>query len=136
MRGRATGAARALVRAGLLTLALAGPALAQGGGPSRFAVTDYEGKLMRFVEVIGSVQYLRQLCAPAEGTQWRERAAAIIEAEGDTEARRAQLTAAFNRGYRAFSGYLECNDAAIYAIDLYMREGASLGQDILLRYGE
>ena len=135
-----TGFARATLRTVVLALALAGaPALAQEAPtapPSRFAPQGYEPKLLRFLEIVGSVQFLRQLCAPGEGTSWRDNAAAIIEAEGDTALRKERLTAAFNRGYRAFSAYSQCNDAAIYAIDRYMREGEALGRDLLVRYGE
>ena len=119
-----------------VVLAAASPVAAQDTGGSRFAARPYEAKLLRFLEIIGSVQFLRQLCEPSETAIWRESASAIIEAEGQTDARRARLTAAFNRGYRAFAAYGECNDAAIYAIDRYMREGTVLGRDILVRYGE
>lgn len=123
---------RAQVAAAMLLLASLHPQplAAQTNG-----LPPYEPQLLRLLEVIGSVQFLRQLCAPTEPSSWRERAAALIEAEGDTDARRAKLTAAFNRGYRAFQSYRECNDAAIYAIDRYMREGEALGRDILVRYG-
>ena len=141
MNGRGT-IGRGAIAGLALALALALPGLAQEEPatspvpPSRFGVQSYEPKLLRFLELIGSVQFLRQLCAPGEGTSWRDNAAAIIEAEGDTARRKERLTAAFNRGYRAFSAYSQCNDAAIYAIDRYMREGEALGRDLLVRYGE
>ena len=108
---------------------------AQETDPSRFTDAPFEPKLLRLVEVLGSVQFLRQLCDPDEETVWRERAAELIAAEGDTAPRKTRLTAAFNRGYRAFSSYTSCTDSAIYAIDRYMREGESLSRDVLVRYG-
>ena len=118
-------------------LAAAAPAHAQG---TNGLAVDFEDKLLRLVEVLGSVQFLRQLCDAPEGDVWRRRAAAIIEAqsggEPPDEAVRAQLTAAFNRGYRAFSSYRRCTDSAIVAIDRYVREGEALGRDILVRFGE
>ena len=128
-----------------LTLALCAaiPALAQDTEetaevpeqPQRFGEVPFEPQLARLLEVMGSVQFLRQLCDADEETIWRERAAALIAAEGETDTRRVRLTAAFNRGYRAFSNYTNCTDSALYAIDQYMREGETISRNILLRYG-
>ena len=104
-------------------------------GPSRFSTAPYEPQLLRLLEVLGSVQFLRQLCGEDDG-EWRDRAGTIILAEGDTDSRRKRMNAAFNRGYRAFDGYTSCTKAAVYAIDGYMREGEELSRNILLRYGE
>ena len=133
----------------LLVLASALPALAQDASeteneapeatapadPSRFTTAPFEADLLRLLEVMGSVQFLRQLCDAAEPNVWRTRASEIITAEGDTNARRERLTAAFNRGYRAFDAYTSCTDAAVFAIDGYMREGETLSRQLLLRYG-
>ena len=104
--------------------------------PAARGAPAFEPKLTRLLEVMGSVQFLRQLCAPGEEDVWRERAVELIDAEGDTDTRRERLTASFNRGYRAFSTYTTCTEAAVFAIDGYMREGETLTREILVRYGE
>lgn len=134
------------IRTLMLTALLTFPAWAQEGttedeivappaDPSRFTTAPFEPDLLRLLEVMGSVQFLRQLCDTAEPDVWRTRASEIITAEGDTESRRERLTAAFNRGYRAFDSYTSCTDAAVFAIDGYMREGETLSRQLLLRYG-
>ena len=130
---------RALLAGATLCLQLALAPAAQAQGTAALA-GDFDAKLLRLVEVLGSVQFLRQLCEGPEGDVWRRRAAAIIESqsggEAPDEAARARLTAAFNRGYRAFAYYERCTNAAIVAIDRYVREGEALGRDILVRFGE
>ena len=93
-------------------------------------------KLQRLLELLGSVQFLRQLCDPSETTRWRERAALLIDAEAPDEGRREELTAAFNRGYRAFGTYTDCTDNALFALDRFTEEGERLTRDILVRYGD
>ena len=60
----------------------------------------------------------------------------LLETEKPDEERKAKLTAAFNHGYRAYeSVYLRCTPQAVSAINLYMKEGESLAEDIASRYG-
>jgi hypothetical protein len=51
---------------------------------------------------MGSLAYLRTLCAGQEAQDWRERMAALIEAEAARRTR-DRLTSAYNRGFRAYS---------------------------------
>lgn len=130
---RTVGAALAVLLA--LPLPVAG---AQGLGPpaATSVERDLDEKLIRLLELLGSVQFLRQLCDPAETTRWRDRASLLIDAEAETDARRQELTAAFNRGYRAFSAYRDCTDNALFALDRFTGQGERLTRDILVRYGE
>ena len=59
-----------------------------------------------------------------------------MEVNGSLTARRARLTASFNRGYRSFeTSYAACTSSALAAIARYMREGEALTRDTAARYG-
>ncbi|PWL18191.1 TIGR02301 family protein [Falsochrobactrum shanghaiense] len=95
----------------------------------------YDGKLLRVAEVLGSLHYLRNLCGET-GSEWRDRMDAIIAAENPSEAEKLQLVSSFNYGYRVFSdNYTRCTPSALAAIDRYMKEGESLSNEIISRYG-
>ncbi|TCQ82539.1 uncharacterized protein (TIGR02301 family) [Ochrobactrum sp. BH3] len=95
----------------------------------------YEGKMLRIAEVLGSLHYLRNLCGETSN-EWRERMDAIIAAEKPDEAERLRLISSFNHGYRAFSdNYVRCTPSALAAIDRYMKEGESLSNELISRYG-
>lgn len=105
------------------------------GQPARAAESPFEDQLMRLSEILGALHYLRNLCGEA-GQDWRGRMEALLEAEDPDEARRARLTASFNRGYRGFEAtYAACTDSAIAAISRYMKEGEALTRDTAARYG-
>ena len=97
----------------------------------------YEARLLRLAEILGSVQYLRNLCNSEGESSWRESMQALLDTEtAGEESRREQLTAGYNRGYRAFgSVYTACTDAALVAEERYRREGATLVAEIVARYG-
>jgi len=97
----------------------------------------YEARLLRLAEIVGSIQYLRNLCNSEGETGWRESMQALLDSETVGEAnRRAQLTAGYNRGFRAFASvYTICTPAALVAEERYRREGATLIAEIVARYG-
>ena len=97
----------------------------------------YEAQLMQLAQLLGSIDYLRQLCEKEGGTDWRETMKTVIDTEAKGEqARMRQLTAAFNRGYRSFASvYATCTDSAIAAEGQYRREGATLAREIAAKYG-
>lgn len=102
---------------------------------ARAAESPFEGQLMRLAEILGSLHYLRNLCGE-EGQDWRDRMAALLEAENPDEARRARFVASFNRGYRSFEEtYATCTSSAIEAINRYIREGEALARDTATRFG-
>lgn len=105
------------------------------GQPARAADSPFEGQLVRLAEILGSLHYLRNLCGE-EGQDWRDRMAALLEAENPDEARRARFVASFNRGYRSFEEtYAACTSSAIEAIGRYVREGEALSRDTATRFG-
>lgn len=111
-----------------LWLGILPPALSAQDAP-------YEGKMLRIAEVLGSLHYLRNLCGETSN-EWRERMDAIIAAEKPDEAERLLLVSSFNHGYRAFSdNYVRCTPSALAAIDRYMKEGESLSNELISRYG-
>lgn len=109
-------------------------AVAPGQG-ARAAESPFENDLMRLSEILGALHYLRNLCGES-GQDWRARMEALLEAENPDEARRAKLTASFNRGYRGFeTTYTTCTGSALTAISRYMKEGEALSRDTATRYG-
>jgi uncharacterized protein (TIGR02301 family) len=96
----------------------------------------YDSKLQRFAEILGSVHYLRNLCAEHDPA-WRQAMSALLDDETKNEPKRAaQLTAAFNRGYRSFAAtYARCTPQAVEAESRYRAEGATLAAEITARFG-
>ena len=97
----------------------------------------YDPRLMRLAEILGSVHYLRTLCASPDAGDWRQSMEALITQEArNEEERRTRLTAAFNRGYRSFASvYTQCTMAAVEAERQYRAEGATLAAEIVARFG-
>jgi len=96
----------------------------------------YEGSMLRLAEVLGSLHYLRDLCGSKEGQLWRQQMEEMLAMEEPTAARRAQLVARFNRGFRTFREiYRECTPVAAEAANRYLREGMRLAGEIPSRYG-
>jgi len=96
----------------------------------------YEPQLLQLAEIMGSLAYLRTLCGGKEAQDWRDRMAALIEAEGRTPQRRDRLTAAFNRGFRAYSlTHRACTDASQEAAARLADQGGQLSRALAGRYG-
>lgn len=96
----------------------------------------YEDRLHRVAELAGSMHYLSNLCKTSQNNSFRLRMQEIIDAETASEpARRKQLIANYNMGYRAFSSvYTNCTDAARFIEGNYRKEGQKLINDLLARY--
>ncbi|WP_244479296.1 MULTISPECIES: TIGR02301 family protein [unclassified Rhizobium] len=124
-----------------LPVALAQPAAERAPAPSVDTAAPkpapYDARLLRMAEIVGSVTYLRTLCADASAGEWREDMQALIDREAGAEAdRKARLTAAFNRGYRSFAAvYTRCTPSARLADKRYRDEGATLAAEIVSRFG-
>ena len=118
------------------------PALAQDRGEAETAAPKlppppYEARLQRLSEILGSIQYLRNLCNSEDEPGWRESMQALLDSEtADEPDRRAQLTAGYNRGFRAFASvYTTCTASALVAEERYRHEGATLIAELVARYG-
>lgn len=141
MRFRAN---RVLVAA-LLAFGSASPSggLAQGQrppaatqAPPETPPPPYEPQLLELAEIMGSLAYLRTLCAGKEAQDWRERMTALIEAEGHSPARRERLTSAYNRGFRAYSvTHRTCTEGSQEASRRLAGEGERLSRALAGRYG-
>ncbi len=104
-------------------------------GPARAVDAPFEAGLLRLSEVLGSLHFLRNLCGEKSDT-WRGQMEKLLVAENPDPARKAQLTASFNRGYRSFEGtYSNCTASATEAINRYMKEGEALTRDIAMKFG-
>lgn len=96
----------------------------------------YDRDLMRMAEVIGSLAFLRGLCATPDAAEWPARMKALIEAEGITPARRDRLAGAYNRGYRSYAlTYRVCTPAAHEAAARFLGEGERLSHALAGRFG-
>lgn len=96
----------------------------------------YDRDLMRMAEVIGSLAFLRSLCATPDAAEWPARMKALIEAEGITPARRDRLAGAYNRGYRSYAlTYRVCTPAAHEAAAHFLSEGERLSHALANRFG-
>jgi uncharacterized protein (TIGR02301 family) len=113
----------------------------QGAKPAEPAPPEpdgppYEPQLLQLAEIMGSLAYLRTLCGGKEAQDWRARMAALIEAEGRTPQRRDRLTAAFNRGFKAYSlTHRSCTEASQEASSRLAGEGEALSRALASRYG-
>lgn len=139
-----------LPRTGLILTLLFLASLTGGGASARaqdaqdepaptvsLAPPPYEARLLRLAEILGSVQYLRNLCTEDGETTWRKTMQDLLDSETEGEpSRRQHLTAGYNRGFRAFASvYTSCTAAARIAEERYRREGATLVSEIVARYG-
>ena len=96
----------------------------------------YEKELLRLAEVMGSLAFLRSLCAAQDAPEWPRRMQALMEAEGTTPGRQERLAGAYNRGYRGFAvTYRICTDSAAEATARYLKEGETLSRGIAGRFG-
>jgi len=99
------------------------------------AAAPYETDMLRLAEVLGALAYLRDLCEGGDGARFRERMAALIEADPRAQDAREQLAGAFNRGFESYRlSYRACTANAREAIDSYLDETARLAHDLGLRY--
>lgn len=101
------------------------------------AATPYDQQLNRLSEILGTITYLRNLCAEHSEPQWRAAMEKLLTVDAGTEpARKQQLTAAYNRGYRAFGAlHTACTDAARQTDSEYRAEGATLIKEMTNRFG-
>lgn len=96
----------------------------------------YEKDLLALAEVMGSLAFLRRLCAASDAMEWPQRMEALLQSEGVTDARRARLAGAYNKGFRDFAlTYRICTDNAVLASSRFLTKGEELSRSIAARYG-
>ncbi|WNJ91952.1 TIGR02301 family protein [Bosea sp. 685] len=96
----------------------------------------YEPQLLSLAEIMGSLAYLRTLCAGKEAQDWLVRMTALLDTEGRTPQRRERLTSAYNRGFRAYSAtHRACTDGSQEASVRLASEGERLARLLAGRYG-
>jgi uncharacterized protein (TIGR02301 family) len=119
-----------------LTIAVAMPAWAEDPANSP-AVPAYQADLLRLSEILGAVQFLRELCGTKEGGLWRDQMQALIDSEQPDAEERARMIDRFNRGYESYrSVYRMCTESARLAVDTYLQEGAQIAAEVAARYGK
>lgn len=97
-------------------------------------ISQYDRKMLRLAEILGSLHYLRNLCDKPT-MQWRDRMNEITTSEKQDPLRKTRLYAAFNDAYRAFSeNYHSCTPAAAQADQNYLAEGKILSNELLSNF--
>lgn len=110
------------------------PARPEAGGAD--GLPPYEPQLERLAERLGTLALLRGLCGEGDAAEYRSRMAALIEAEAQTDPRRARLAGAFNRGFAGYgASYRSCTPAARLVIRRALDEADRLTRDLASRYG-
>jgi uncharacterized protein (TIGR02301 family) len=99
------------------------------------AAAPYEADMLRLAEVLGALAYLRDLCGESDGAKYRERMAALIEADPRPGSAREELAGAFNQGFESYRlTYRACTANARDTIDAYLAETERLAHDLGARY--
>ncbi len=110
------------------------PARAEDPGSTAPA---YQADILRLSEILGAVQFLRELCGTDEGLLWRDQMQALIDAEQPTDLEKARMIDHFNRSYESYrSVYRVCTDSARLTVDRYQQEGAQIAAEVAARYGK
>ncbi len=103
--------------------------------PARAQLPPYATDLERLAEILGSLQFLTELCEDTPAP-WRDEMEQILTLAEPDRAWRARLTDRFNIGYSSFAAvYRQCTDAARLAITHYREEGAAITGDVAARFG-
>ena len=112
------------------------PAPQGGDAPAEPTLPPYQPQLERLAALLGTLAYLRDLCGRADGAEWRNRMAALLDAEAGTPTRRDRLAGAFNEGYRGYEAtYKVCTPAAETVIRRFVAEGDELTRDLAAHFG-
>ena len=107
-----------------------------GAPPTDTSLPPYEPQLERLAELMGTLAYLRDLCGKGDGAEWRNKMAALLDAEARTDARRQRLAGAFNHGFRGYEAtYRGCTPSAELVIRRFVEEGDRLARDLSTRFG-
>ena len=104
--------------------------------PAEDAFPPYEPELERLATLMGTLAYLRDLCGKGDGSEWRNRMNALLDAEAKTQDRRERLAGAYNRGFRGYEvTYRACTPSAELVILRSVEEGDRLARELSSRFG-
>lgn len=104
--------------------------------PTEDALPPYEPQLERLATLMGTLAYLRDLCGKGDGSEWRNRMNALLDAEGRPQIRRERLAGAYNRGFRGYQvTYRACTPSAELVILRSVEEGDRLARELSSRFG-
>lgn len=129
-------AAQPSARPNTPTPTAAPPRPAAPAAPDPNAPPPYEPQIMRLAELLGALHHLRTVCQEPDANQWRDRLAALIEAEAPPADRRDRLAGSFNASFRTWArSYRTCTPAAREASRIFLGETARIAADVKARYG-
>ena len=101
------------------------------------ALPPYQNDIERLAEVMGTLAFMRDLCGPAAGADWRDKMASLLATEGTTDQRRARLAGRFNRGYDGYRlTYRTCTPAADAVIARSLADGERLSTALSRSFSE
>ena len=96
----------------------------------------YEPQLERLAERLGTLALLRDLCGDGDAGAFRDRMAALLDAEAHTGLRRSRLAGAFNHGFQGYAAsYRSCTASARLVIGRSLAEADRLTRDLAARFG-
>lgn len=105
-------------------------------GPPPDTTPAYEPQLLRLSELLGALAYLQDLCGHHQGDVWRQKMAALLDAEAKSPLRKERLAGAFNRGYQGYAvTYRLCTPNAEEIIARFLNESSQIARDVARRYG-
>jgi uncharacterized protein (TIGR02301 family) len=94
----------------------------------------YLAQLEELAEVLGGAHYLRRTCYGARDQRWRNYMRDVIDREPQHE---AQMTDAFNRGYRAEESRFAACEPAARQVEAELRaRGLRVARGLSARHGE
>jgi uncharacterized protein (TIGR02301 family) len=112
---------------------------AQPGTPAPSADDNpppYEPQLLRLSEMLGALTYLQDLCGAQNGQIWRSKMSELMDAETQSQVRRARLAGAYNRGFNGYElSYRQCTPNAQAVITRFLDESGKIARDVGHRYG-
>ena len=96
----------------------------------------YEPQLERLAERLGTLALLRDLCGDGDANEFRNRMAALLDAEAHTGIRRSRLAGAFNHGFQGYAAsYRSCTASARLVIARSLAEADRLTRELASRFG-
>jgi uncharacterized protein (TIGR02301 family) len=104
--------------------------------PPADAPPPYEPQLLRLVELMGALAYLRDLCGDGDASAFHDKMTGLLDAEAKSQTQKERLAGAYNRSFRDYGiSYRVCTPAAREIISHFLAETTRLTADLASRYG-